>query len=59
MARLANVNIKHAYNLTALPIKNKDNVELSAVNNGQSQNDAQIKAIEDYYGRCFDKKIAQ
>lgn len=55
MARLNGTKIVLISNRLILPIHYLNNEELSTINNGLSQNDAQLFAIERYYGHCFDK----
>ena len=55
MARLNGTRIILISNRLILPINYLKNEELSTINNGMSQNDAQLLAIERHYGHCFDK----
>ena len=55
MTRLAGLSVTHVYDLILLPIMNKQTIELNSINNGLSKNDEQIEAVENYYGRCFDR----
>lgn len=55
MARIEGLKIVRISNRLILPIYNKEDVTLDSLNNGNSQNDIQIKAVEDYYGACFNK----
>lgn len=55
MARLCKIPVYAVSNPILLPILNMNNINLTAVNNGMNQNDVQIAAVEEYYGRCFDK----
>lgn len=55
MARISGTKIVLLSNRLILPISYMNNEELSTINNGMSQNDAQLLAIERHYGHCFDK----
>lgn len=57
MARLAGVKIHQASSCILLPVINKNDKKLSQINNDCCQNDIQIEAVEDHYGKCFDKII--
>ena len=49
-AGLSKVILSHG---PLLSIKNKKNVTLSSVNNGEGRNDEQINAVRKYYGDVF------
>ena len=54
MARIKGTKVIFTTDKLLLPIQNRNSVNLSTINNDQSQNDVQINNIENHYGRCFD-----
>ena len=61
MARLVGTKVISVSNMQILPIYNDHSEDLSQINiglsdDGLSNNDKQLEALESYYGRCFDKK---
>lgn len=56
MARLKGTKTVFIPNGNFLPITIKNDTRLATVNNGLNKNDEQIKAVEKYFGRCFDKE---
>ena len=55
MAKLSGLMLCLLPNGTILEIPNKGNVTLHSINNGEAMNDEQLIAMENYYGRIFDK----
>lgn len=55
MIRLANLDIVSISNGFFLPIESNSRESLYSINLGQDMNDKQIEAVENHYGRCFDK----
>lgn len=57
MIKLAGLRVMTASNGFFLPMDAEIQQSLMSVNLGQSMNDKQIEAIENKYGRIFDKKV--
>ena len=55
MVRLSGMRIHMLRHGSFLPIVLKDDVRLTKINNGYSQNDVQIAAVDNYYDRVFAK----
>ena len=53
MTRLSGFKIHMIKHGSFLPVEQSSNIRLANINNGESQNDVQIAAVENYYGKVF------
>lgn len=56
MVRLAGIKVRMLKHGSFLPIVQTGDIRLTKVNNGESQNDVQIDAVNKYFGGVFSKK---